>query len=150
MPPDDQAADRLAAAREWQERSARRRRMADLVRSHETEGRLAALAYEIEQQMGNFAQIATIADERKRHSALLREACQQVAGLVRSDLFFAKQLLRDNSYSAEALREESRLCREEARAASAGSEQRLAFAEQAAELAQLAAAISRQGAGRAS
>lgn len=138
MPSDDQT----SIAREWQERHARCRRMADLVRAREARSRLAALAHEIEKQMSDLSRIVTIAEERKRQSTLLLEAIEQIAGHIRSEMFFTKQLLRRNSYTPEALREEARLCREEAKL-SAGSEQHRAFSHRAFELAQFAEAVSR-------
>jgi len=148
MPPDNRTPDRRPEMGEWQERASRCRRLAGVLHAHEASGRLTALAQEIEEQSHNLARIAAIGEARRRHTAALLDAIEEIGGHIRIQFFFAQFLLRENSFTQEALREEIRACREEAKASLAGSELRLAFARQAAELTQFAAAIRRDDSDR--
>jgi hypothetical protein len=130
------------ASRDWRDRMLRVRRLADLLRADPAAGRLVALAQEIEQGLLRLSETAAIAQETRRHSAVIRAEMAGIVARSRSELFFAKHFLRNHRYSADDLREESRLCREEASASEEG-EARQELAASAFQLAMMGEAISR-------
>lgn len=117
-------------------------KLADLLRADQAGARFAALAIEIERQLGKYSELAEIVARRRRHCASVRAEIDGVIARSRSALFFSKHLLRGHPFSPEDLREEATVCREEALACR-DSEERRDFARRALDLAMLAEAVAR-------
>ena len=128
--------------RNWQERIARCRELADLMRGDTAGARLAALAREIEQQLQTWSELRAVADEQRRHRrAMLAEIDVMV---VRTRLELSLSRLRaKEANGAEQFREEARLCREEALAGDDRAMRR-SFAGRAFELSMMGEALLRK------
>lgn len=128
--------------RDWQERIARCRELADLMRGDTAGARLAALAREIEQQLQTWSELRAVADEQRRHRrAMLAEIDVMV---IRTRLELSLSRLRaKEANGSEQLREEARLCREEALAGD-DMAMRRSFAGRAFELSMMGEALLRK------
>ena len=120
----------------------RYRKWAELLRTDRGGARLAALAVEMEEAGQRLRELATAAEQKRRYRDALRREILDLIARAHSELAYARHLSRDHSYSAEDLREESRLCREEARSAEDGAVRR-DFAGKAFELAMIGEAVER-------
>lgn len=131
-----------AKRRDWEDRIARCRRLADLLRGDTMGARLAALAQEIEEQLRKHGDLLAVAAERRRHRRAMLAEIDGVLARARTELSLSRLKL-DRAYSADDLREEARLCRDEAMA-SDDVETRRAFAGHAFELAMMGEAVQRK------
>jgi hypothetical protein len=142
MPPFDDQTHGL------RHRALRYRELARLSQDGEMGGRLRALAAELERQIERSAELSANAIETRRRTAMLLAQLDAVLGLVRQALFSTSRQLCASRFSAEDLREESRLCREEA-VAVADVEARRALAGRALDFAMIGEQLARNGRGPA-
>jgi len=103
---------------------------------------LHALLGDMEQNSGKLRELAAQRKALLRYHIQLVAEIEKVIGRARAEMFSAKHLLRPMSFSAEDLREESRLCRDEA-AATADIEMRRKIAALALDFAMLGEAATR-------
>ncbi len=142
MPPLD---DRV---QDWRQRAARYRRISDLLGEDGADARVRVLAREIEQQLENFRHLRAAAEEHKARNAVLLAEIDTFLARAQGAMFFANHLLRPLRFSADDLREESRICREEAQACEDMTVRR-ALASRALALAMLGEKVARDNVDRA-
>ena len=129
-------------------RATRYRELADLAGEDRMAVRLRGLAEELQRQQERYAELHVASQQTRRRTALLLSELDEFLKGVRTELASARRMLRPCSYSAEDLREESRLCREEARAA-LDLEGRRALAARALDFAMLGEQAARLDAAQA-
>jgi len=122
---------------DWQQRIARFRRFAALLGEDEAMAPLRSLAREMERRLMERYALGARYEELKRIGDVLIAEIDVVFAWARSSL------VRAPGFTAEDLREESRLCREEADAALDAATRR-AFAKRALDLAMLGEEITRE------
>ena len=128
--------------RDWQNREERCRKLSDAMRGDTTGARLAALAHEIDQQVQDWNELVSVAEQRQRHCRAILAEIDVLLDRTRLELSFSR--LRPNqAYSADNLRVVALLCHDEALAGQ-DTETRRAFAGRASELAMMSEAIIRK------
>ncbi len=130
-------------SRDWQQRAARYRKMSTLLGEDETAVRLRALALEMEEQRKRSGQLRASAEELRACNAVLLAKIDAFLARARAAVSAAKLASRTPPFSAEDVREESRLCREEGMATE-DMEIRRPLAWRALALAMLAEQIARE------
>jgi hypothetical protein len=120
----------------------RYRKLGELLSTDPAGARLAAIAAEIEQELVKHREQALALDLWQSHSREIIAEMNSVVARSRATLASARMSLGDHPFSAEDLREESRLCREEAIASERPEDQK-DYATCALRLAFSAEAISR-------
>lgn len=123
----------------WQSRC---ERWSALLREDGQAAPLHALALDLKQNWEQRRELMAQAEALKCYRATLLAQIDRILTQIQAEMALAKQRQHPLSFSAEDMREESRLCREEA-AATADMEMRRAIASRAVALAMLGEAAER-------
>jgi hypothetical protein len=135
----------IAQAEVWRQRAARYRTLSALLGKTENDGRLLALAIELESRASDRARMTAERQDLKSRTQVLLAEVDAFLTHAQATLAQARRLVPPSRYRAEDVREESRLCREEAATAEQVAAKR-AVASRAFALAQLAERMDRDAA----
>ncbi len=106
---------RLDAFQDWQQRCERYRRFSTLLGEDETTAPLHALVLDMQQHQEKWRALVASREQRQHWRSVLLAEIDTLLMRSRGALFCSRNLLRPFSFSAEDIREESRLCQEEAK-----------------------------------